>query len=233
MGSSTRILALAGVALAAAACSSESAPEAGRRRPPRRRSWPCRPTLRRPTASPRSATTIRPAACTSTTTCRTGATAASGAPKAHRTLEILLRSTPSGATAAVDGLVIGRTPTYWEGPFTGRQHEFTFVLPGYAMARYRFVPISNGVVHGRLTRIVGEPDAGAPAAPVPGGRADEPAASTGRSRHRPAPHRPAEAPEARPGGARRAAGRADARTSGRRSPTIPLPALPAPPDARR
>jgi hypothetical protein len=85
----------------------------------------------------------------------------------HRILEILLRSTPSGATVAVDGVIIGDTPTYWEGEFTGREREFTFVMPGYAMARYRFVPTTSGVVHGRLTKIVVDPDAGAPAIPQP------------------------------------------------------------------
>src|SRR5262245_14644473 len=38
-------------------------------------------------------------------------------PRLRRTLEITLRSTPSGALAAVDGAVIGRTPTLWEGEF--------------------------------------------------------------------------------------------------------------------
>lgn len=99
----------------------------------------------------------------------------------HRTLEILLRSTPPGATVAVDGVIVGQTPGYWEGDFTGREREFTFVMPGYAMARYRFVPTTNGVVHGRLMKIVSDQEAGsgsgASAIPKP-----------------PAPPRPSETP---------------------------------------
>ena len=71
----------------------------------------------------------------------------------RRTLEITLRSTPAGAVAAVDGVVIGRTPTYWEGDFTGREREFTFVLAGHAIGRYRFVPTASGVVHAPLVRL--------------------------------------------------------------------------------
>jgi hypothetical protein len=84
----------------------------------------------------------------------------------RRPLEITLRSSPSGATAAVDGVIVGRTPALWEGEFTGREREFTFVLPGYSMARYRFAPITSGVVHGRLERM-GDGDAGVPQIPQP------------------------------------------------------------------
>jgi hypothetical protein len=84
----------------------------------------------------------------------------------RRILEITLRSTPSGALAAVDGSIIGRTPTLWEGEFTGQEREFTFVLPGYAIARYRFAPITSGVVHGRLDRAT-DGDAGVPEIPQP------------------------------------------------------------------
>jgi hypothetical protein len=87
-------------------------------------------------------------------------------PRQRRRLEITLRSTPSGALAAVDGAVIGRTPTLWEGEFTGREREFTFVLPGYSIARYRFAPITSGVVHGRLEKM-GDGDAGVPEIPQP------------------------------------------------------------------
>lgn len=72
----------------------------------------------------------------------------------NRPIQITLRSSPPGAMAAIDGKLIGRTPAFWEGEFTGKPHEFTFVLPGYAMARYRFVPVTDGVVHGRLTKLV-------------------------------------------------------------------------------
>jgi hypothetical protein len=70
-----------------------------------------------------------------------------------RTLGILLRSSPGGAIAAVDGQPVGPTPTYWEGEFTGGEREFTFTLAGYAVARYRFVPITGGVVYGHLEAI--------------------------------------------------------------------------------
>ncbi len=78
----------------------------------------------------------------------------SGPAGTGRTLHLTLRSTPTGATAAVDGRVVGTTPTYWEGPANGRAREFTFVHAGYAMARYRFVATSDGVVHGTLTKVV-------------------------------------------------------------------------------
>ncbi len=78
-----------------------------------------------------------------------------------RTLEITLRSTPPGATAAVDGRVIGPTPTFWRGKATGHAREFTFVLGDHAMARYRFVPTTNGVVHATLKPLLrDETDAG-------------------------------------------------------------------------
>jgi hypothetical protein len=69
------------------------------------------------------------------------------------TIHITLKSTPSGAMAAVDGVPVGRTPAFWDGEVTGQPHEFTFVLPGYAMARYRFVPTTHGIVHGTLKRL--------------------------------------------------------------------------------
>ena len=70
-----------------------------------------------------------------------------------RPIDVVLRSSPSGARAAVDGTPIGTTPTYWSGDADGREHEFTFVLAKHAVARYRFVPITSGVVHARLDPI--------------------------------------------------------------------------------
>jgi hypothetical protein len=83
-----------------------------------------------------------------------------------RRLELVLRSTPSGAIAAVDGVEIGTTPTFWAGEFTGREHEFTFVLASHAVARYRFVPITSGIVHARLEKITDD-DGGVPEIPRP------------------------------------------------------------------
>ncbi|HSR96892.1 MAG TPA: PEGA domain-containing protein [Kofleriaceae bacterium] len=79
-----------------------------------------------------------------------------------RPIDIVLRSSPAGATAAVDGVPIGPTPTYWSGEANGHEHEFTFVLPGYAFARYRFVPITSGIVHARLEVLTDDTDAGVP-----------------------------------------------------------------------
>lgn len=83
------------------------------------------------------------------------------AKKAGRQVEIVLRSTPPGATVAVDGVNHGITPKVWAGE-TG-EHEFTFTLPGHGLARYRFYVISTGVVHARLDPVATEPtNAGTP-----------------------------------------------------------------------
>jgi len=84
------------------------------------------------------------------------------APNPHgaHAIEITLRSSPAGATAAVDGTAVGTTPAYWSGDADGREHEFTFDLRGYALARYRFVPVTSGVIHARLDPIAEEVDAG-------------------------------------------------------------------------
>lgn len=86
----------------------------------------------------------------------------------EKIVHLTLRSTPANAQVLVDNERVGHTPTYWEGPADGKPHDFVFILPGYAVARYRFVPIQDGHVHPRLERLVKEePDAGAPAAPAP------------------------------------------------------------------
>lgn len=86
---------------------------------------------------------------------------ASGRARRGPPIAITLRSTPAGAVVSVDGEAVGRTPAYWEGMANGQPHEFTFVLPGYALVRYRFVPTTDGVVHGRLQRLA-QPPADAP-----------------------------------------------------------------------
>lgn len=78
-----------------------------------------------------------------------------------RQIEILLRSSPPGALASVDGLQVGTTPTYWVGE-TGAEHEFTFSLPKHALARYRFFPIATGTLHAQLDPIANDIDAGVP-----------------------------------------------------------------------
>jgi hypothetical protein len=69
---------------------------------------------------------------------------------------IMLKSTPPGAIVAVDGRQLGRTPKYWPGLADGEEHEFTFNLERHAMARYRFVPITNGVIHATLVPVTTE-----------------------------------------------------------------------------
>ncbi len=73
-------------------------------------------------------------------------------------IDVMLRSSPPGATVSVDGVVVGTTPAYWYGAADGREHEFTFVLPGHAVARYRFVPVSNGFIHARLVPVTDKSD---------------------------------------------------------------------------
>jgi hypothetical protein len=85
------------------------------------------------------------------------------ASRTSRPIDVILRSTPTSAQAAVDGIVIGPTPAYWSGNADGREHEFTFVLSGHAIARYRFVPITSGTIHARLIPIApDEVDTGKP-----------------------------------------------------------------------
>lgn len=88
------------------------------------------------------------------------AAARPAAKRAGRTIEIMLRSTPSGARVHVDGNFINVTPTMWTGE-TG-EHEFTFVLPKHALARYRFHAVAAGIVHARLDPVEVERDAGKP-----------------------------------------------------------------------
>lgn len=95
----------------------------------------------------------------------------------RKVIQLLLRSTPGGAMAAVDGVRLGTTPVLWEGLANGIPREFTFVLAGHALARYQFVPITDGIVHGTLARIPDEkltPELPAPVAPSPGRTAPRP-----------------------------------------------------------
>jgi hypothetical protein len=79
-----------------------------------------------------------------------------------RDIEITLRSSPPGARVSVDGTALGNTPAFCNCKADGREHEFLFTLPGHAIARYRFVPITSGVLHARLDRIADDVDAGVP-----------------------------------------------------------------------
>lgn len=146
----------------------------------------------------------------------------------RRPLEITLRSSPSGATAAVDGVIVGRTPALWEGEFTGREREFTFVLPGYSMARYRFAPITSGVVHGRLERM-GDGDAGVPQIPQPELPHRPPAASRPSTPAAPEPEpEPATAPTTGEPAPQTEPDAAAAAPPARAPATAPTPPAPAP-----
>ncbi len=133
-----------------------------------------------------------------------------GDPGHGHPIDITLRSSPPGATASVDGVVVGATPAYWSGTADGHEHEFTFVAPGHAVARYRFVPITSGVIHARLERVAEEPSTGAPddepeAAPQPRAGAvlvDPPPAPIAKpdATGEPAAPTPAPAPAPQPSG---------------------------------
>jgi len=73
-----------------------------------------------------------------------------GTARAGRPIEILLRSSPVVARVSVDGRPLGNTPQLWQGEADGRPHEFTFQADGYALARYRFLPVTSGIVHASL-----------------------------------------------------------------------------------
>lgn len=92
---------------------------------------------------------------------------------AGRPIDLTLRSSPPGSQVAVDGRIVGTTPTFSSVVADGSEHEFTFTLPHHTVARYRFVPITSGVIHARLEPVADEPaadpDDDAPeGAPVPG-----------------------------------------------------------------
>lgn len=75
-------------------------------------------------------------------------------------IDVTLRSTPPGALVSVDGNPAGTTPAFWAGYADGRPHEFAFSLDRFETARYRFVPVTSGVIHARLDPIAEERDAG-------------------------------------------------------------------------
>jgi hypothetical protein len=154
-----------------------------------------------------------------------------------RPIDVMLKSEPRGALAAVDGRPIGTTPTFWAGESDGFEHEFTFSLAGHAFARYRFVPITSGVLHVTLQPVATEPVDGGlepliaptfapdpapappeaspagPLAPAPGGSA--------------APLAPGPGPAPAPGGSAAPLAPAPA-PGGSAAPAPAVPAAPAP-----
>lgn len=100
-------------------------------------------------------------------------------PREKKVAQIILRSSPTGAMAAVDGVRLGPTPVLWEGLLDGQPREFTFVMAGHALARYRFVPITGGIVHGTLVKITDDRDAGVPDIPAVAPRPGWNGAATG------------------------------------------------------
>ena len=68
----------------------------------------------------------------------------------RRKLQLILRSTPTGAIVAVDGRHVGITPTSLQLPDDGALHEFSFALAGHSPWKVRFAPIKDGVIHGHL-----------------------------------------------------------------------------------
>lgn len=80
--------------------------------------------------------------------------------RAPRPIDVTLQSTPPGAQVLVDGVLVGTTPTFWNGEADGREHEFVFMRRAHTTARYRFVPVTSGVIHARLEHLSEEPDAG-------------------------------------------------------------------------
>ena len=81
-----------------------------------------------------------------------------------RSVQLVIRSTPPGASVMIDGENVGVTPTFWEGEVTRESRDFVFILPGYAIGRYRFVATHDSIVHPTLKKLVKEValDAGAP-----------------------------------------------------------------------
>lgn len=71
-------------------------------------------------------------------------------PRTARTIDIMLRSSPTGAGVYVGAEYVGTTPTIWSGEPATAPVDFLFVKPNHAPARYKFIPITSGLVHGRL-----------------------------------------------------------------------------------
>lgn len=81
---------------------------------------------------------------------------AATAGRSKRTVQLMLRSTPPGATVMIDGEHVGITPAFWEGEVTSKPRDFVFILPGHAIGRYRFVATHDSIVHPSLKKLVKE-----------------------------------------------------------------------------
>jgi hypothetical protein len=112
-----------------------------------------KPDGAKPAAQAAAATTDAAGAPATTPSGETPAASTPPAPPPKPKLHIQLRSTPPGAEAAVDGRPAGRTPTVAEIDDDGREHEFTFLLAGYGLERYKTRPIQSGVIHAQMRAV--------------------------------------------------------------------------------
>jgi hypothetical protein len=115
----------------------------------------------KPTAAAGDAAVVAPVPAVAAPAPAAAAAAPATAPVADAKprLHLQLRSTPPGADVAVDGRPAGRTPTMAEVDDDGREHEFTFVLAGYALERYRTRVVQAGVIHASMHAIPAPVDA--------------------------------------------------------------------------
>ena len=81
-------------------------------------------------------------------------------------IQITLRSTPSGARPRSTACRSARRPRSGAAPRTAASTSSRSYSTGHAIARYRFVPITSGVIHARLEPVGEEVDAGVPAVEV-------------------------------------------------------------------
>ncbi len=61
-------------------------------------------------------------------------------------LHLVVKSTPSGADAMVDGKGVGKTPANFDLVDDGHEHEFSFEKDGFKPAKYRVTPVRDGLV---------------------------------------------------------------------------------------
>jgi hypothetical protein len=95
--------------------------------------------------------------------------AAAVKPAAPATVEVVLDSSPEGATVDADGIAIGTTPMKWQVEPSGNPRTLTFKLTGYRQEVVKTVPAAGlrlrpTLEHARRTR----PHHGSSASAKPG-----------------------------------------------------------------